>query len=132
MIDEPEHITPGGPTAEERNWAMASHLGTAIAVLVGGWFVNILVPLLLWLWKKEQSAFVADHAREELNFQISLTLYVVLAVVLAVLTLGIALLLIIPVAIVFVIVVIYVIIRASLAASRGERYRYPLTMRFVR
>lgn len=120
-----------GPGESDRNWAMFVHVGTLISLFAGGWLVNILVPLVGYLWKRESSTFVADHAREELNFQISLTIYSFVAVLLAILTLGIGLLVLIPVGIIVGIVVVVVMIRAALAASRGQQYRYPLTLRFV-
>lgn len=124
--------TPGdGPSSDDRNLAMLVHVGTLISLFIGGWGVNIIVPLIGYLWKRESSPFVAEHSREELNFQISLTIYTIVAIVLAVLTLGIGLLVIIPLGLVVGIVVIYVMIRAALAASRGEQYRYPLTLRLV-
>lgn len=135
MTDLPSAPGPGGPVgpgSDERNLAMATHVGTAIAVVVGGWFVNVLVPLGVWLWQRERSPFVRQHALEELNFQISLTIYAVVAFVVTVLTLGLGLLLIIPIALLLVVVVVYTMVRASIAGSRGEPYRYPLTMRLVR
>ena len=40
---------------------------------------QIVVPLVIWLAKKDESPFIADHARESLNFQISMTLYFVIS-----------------------------------------------------
>lgn len=122
---------PAGPTGDERNLAMLTHLGTGAAVILGGWLVNILVPLGVWLWQRQRSQFVRQHALEELNFQLSLTIYAVIAIVVAVLTLGLGLLVIVPIGLLLVIVVIYVMVRASIAGARGEPYRYPLTMRLV-
>jgi EpsI family protein len=82
---------PGEATADERNLAMLMHLLTLISLLLGGWFVHILVPLVAWLWKRETSPFVAAHSREQLNFEISLTLYAIVAGLLALLTLGLGL-----------------------------------------
>ncbi len=123
---------PGeGSTDSDRNLAMLVHVVTLISLFAGGWLVNVLIPLVGYLWKRESSTFVADHSREELNFQISLTIYSLVAALLAILTLGIGLLVIIPVVLVVGVVVIYVMIRAALAASKGEPCRYPLTLRLV-
>ena len=122
---------PGEPNGDDRNLAMLVHVGTLISLFLGGWGLNIVIPLIGYLWKRESSSFVASHSREELNFQISLTIYSLVAVALAFLTLGIGLLVIIPIGLIAGIAVIFVMIRAALAASRGEEYRYPLTMRFV-
>lgn len=127
----PAEAQPGAPSADERNLAMAMHIATLLVLLTGGWLLNVLVPLAGMLWKREGATFLADHSREQLNFQISLMLYVVIAGLLALLTLGLGLLVIIPIGIVVGIIAIVVMIRAALAASRGEAYRFPLTLRLV-
>lgn len=121
-----------GPTDGERTFAMAMHVVTLVALLTGGWLLNVIVPLVGMLWKGDTSAFVREHSREQLNFQISLIIYSVIAVVLVVLTLGIGLLAIVPLAIILGIVVLVVMVIAALAANRGEHYRFPLTIRLVR
>ena len=126
-----EPADPSEPSGDDRNLAMLVHVGTLVSLFIGGWGVNIVVPLIGYLWKRESSSFIADHSREELNFQISLTIYAIVAIVLGVLTLGIGFLVLAIPALIAVVVVIVVMIRAALAASRGEQYRYPLTMRFV-
>lgn len=131
MEQLPHEGTPGSPSSDDRNLAMLVHVGTLITIFWGGLGVNILVPLIGYLWKRDRSAFIAEHSREELNFQISLTLYIVLAGLLVIFTLGLGLLLVIPIALVIGVMMIIVMIRAALAASRGEAYRYPITMRFV-
>ena len=49
----------------------------------------------------------------------------------ALVTFGVGLLLIVPVAIAAAVAILIVIILATMAASRGEDYRYPLTIRFI-
>ena len=132
MMTEQLPGDPGsaGPTESERNWAMAMHLVTLGVMFLGGW--QVVVPLVGLLWKGGESGFVADHSREQLNFQISLIIYTVVAFVLAVLTLGIGLLVIVPIALLVGLVVIIVTILAAVAANRGDAYRFPLTIRMVR
>ncbi|MGH3361573.1 MAG: DUF4870 domain-containing protein [Nocardioides sp.] len=123
---------PGGaPTSDDRTWAMAAHLGA----LVTAWFAfGFLAPLLVML-AKDKDPFVRRHAVESLNFQISLLIYsvvgTVLAVVIAVVTLGIGLLILVPVILVILVLALFAIIQASMRASNGEDYRYPLTLRFI-
>src|SRR5438270_6139785 len=57
------------PTPEERSWGLLAHLSALIASLLGG--LTFLGPLVVWLIKKDQSPFVADQAKEALNFQIA-------------------------------------------------------------
>ncbi len=125
-------IPPGGaPTDEQRNWAVAAHIGA----LVTAWFAfGFLAPLLVML-VKPNDPFVRRHAVESLNFQISLLIYsvvgTVVTLVIALLTLGIGLLVLIPVILVILVLALVAIIQATMRASRGEDFRYPLTLRFV-
>jgi uncharacterized Tic20 family protein len=119
---------PAAPTSEERNWALAAHVGS----LVAAWFaLAFLAPLIVLLVKGKDSAFVRRHAVESLNFQLSMLIYLGIAFVLALVTLGIGLVIIVPVAIVVGIVYLVVVILATVKASNGEDYRYPLTIRMV-
>src|SRR6185312_9833899 len=56
------------PTQDERTWGLIAHLSSLIAWLVALPFVG---PLVVWVIKKDQSPFVADQAKESLNFQIA-------------------------------------------------------------
>lgn len=51
-----------------RNWAMGCHLA-ALTCYVGIPFGNILGPLLVWLFKKDEYALVDEHGKEALNFR---------------------------------------------------------------
>ncbi len=110
-------------SSEERNLAVLSHLGAFVGYAIP--FGNILVPLILWIMRREHSVFVGDNARESLNFQISISIYAVVCFALLFVLIGFVLL---PALAVFQIV--YVVL-AALAARRGEVYRYPLTIRFL-
>lgn len=118
-------ITP--LTDQERTWATLTHLlsgALAVATPVPG----IIVALVLWLVKKDESSFLDDHGREAVNFWISVLLYALVIIPIAtVLTCGMGVLLYIPM---FIIAVIAVI-QATMAASRGEFYRYPMTIRLI-
>lgn len=115
--------TGGGVTPEEANWAVAAAL-----LAFGGYvmpLLNIAGPAAIWVAKRDESPFVEAHAREALNFQISMTLYIMVASALIFVLIGFVLL---PVLVVFDVVVIIV---AALRASRGELYRYPLSLRLI-
>ena len=113
---------PAGPTSEERTWALAAHVGS----LVAAWFaMGFIAPLVVMLLKGKESPFVRRHAVESLNFQISLLIYLVISVILVFLLVGILLLAALGV---FALVVI---ILATVAASNGQDYRYPLTIRLI-
>lgn len=113
---------PAVPTSEERNWALAAHVGTFVAAWVA---MGFLAPLVIMLVKGKDSAFVRRHAVESLNFQISLLIYLVVSFVLAFVLIGFVLLAAVAV---FALVVI---ILATVKAANGEEYRYPLCIRMV-
>ena len=111
-------------TRDELNWAMLSHL-LALVGYVGVPFGNVIAPLIIYLMKKDESPFVADQARESLNFQISVCIYLLISGVLVLILIGFLLL-----AVVWVAGAILTII-ASVKAANGEAYRYPLTLRLI-
>jgi uncharacterized Tic20 family protein len=125
---QPYQAAAPPPTQPERNWAMAAHLGSFVAAYVA---LGLLAPLLVLLVKGNDSPFVRRHSVESLNFQITVLVWAAIAVVLAVVTLGVGLLVIVPVAGLVAILYLVVVILASVRASNGEEFRYPLTWRLV-
>ena len=129
-MSAPQSYETGGvaPTSQERNWAMAAHLGSFVAAYVA---LGLLAPVVVLLVKGNESRFVRAHAVESLNFQITTLIWFVAAVLLGLVTFGLALIVIIPVAIAYAIFYLIVVIIAGVRASGGDAYRYPLTLRFV-
>lgn len=116
---------PGAsPSPDERTWAMIAHLSAFALFLVpfGG---NIIGPLVVWLARRERSAFVAAQAREALNFNISVSLAGILCALLVLVFVGILL------GVVLFIAWICATIVAAVRASEGIDYRYPITLRLV-
>jgi uncharacterized protein len=120
---------PSAIPSESRNWAMGAHLSALIAAFVGG--LSLLGPLIVWLIKKDEDAFVAHHAKEALNFNISVLIYMAAAIVLSIVTLGIGLIVVVPVGILAFLGWLVVTILAAVKASNGEGYRYPVTIRLI-
>ncbi|MDM7912254.1 MAG: DUF4870 domain-containing protein, partial [Methanotrichaceae archaeon] len=104
---------------------MVCHLSALIGLL-GLPFLNIVGPLVVWLWKKDHYAFVEDQGKESLNFQISMTLYGIVAGILTLILIGWVLL-----GIIWIVNLVLVIIAAS-NANKGEAYRYPFNLRLIR
>jgi len=124
-----------GPTVEEKQWAMFAHLSVLLGGLLssafGGWgyFIG---PLVIWLVKKDTMPFVADQAKEALNFAITVSGVFVILWILTVMTLGIGGLLTIPLMLIVGIAALVLTIIAAVRANNGEAYRYPLTLRLVK
>jgi len=106
----------------DRNICVFVHLSLLLGAAVLG-PLTFLIPLVLWLTRKDESGFVDDHGREVLNFCISFAL---LTFLLPITIIGIAF---VPV---LWIVGLVNVIRGAMAAHGGEYFRYPLTIRFLR
>ncbi len=113
-----------GYTKDERMWAMIAHLSAVVGFIIP--FGNIIAPLLIWILKKDESAFINDQGKEALNFQISVTIYAIVCVILIFVVIGILLIIILGIGI-----LIFVII-ASINSYDGKAYRYPLTIRIIK
>jgi len=114
----------GVPTAEERQWALVAHLSGLVASALGGF--AFLGPLVVWLVKKDQSAFVADQAKEALNFQIAVTIALLVSFGIAIVTcVGVILFPIVGIG------SLLFSILAAVEANKGVYYRYPYSIRLI-
>lgn len=127
VLPDPPGLGSLTPT-EERNWAMASHFGALVSAAVA---MGFLAPLGVLLFLGSRSEFVRRHATESLNFQITLLIYLAVAFVITAVTVGLGLLVLIPVAAVAAVLALVAVILATLAASRGKDFTYPLTFHFI-
>jgi uncharacterized Tic20 family protein len=121
-------------TQNDRNYSSITHLSG-----FAGWFFpfgNIIAPLILWMAKKNENAYIDAHGKAAVNFQLSLILYGFLLAILILpitfLTLGLGLIAIILALIPVLILKIVLIISASLKANNGEYYEYPFTIEFIK
>jgi uncharacterized Tic20 family protein len=112
---KPAEMSP----ADEKLWATLIHLG--------GIIFGFLPALIGYLVLKDRGPFIHDHTKTALNFQISLIIYSIGLAVIGIITLGIGFLLFIP----FGIAAVIFMIIAAVAANNGQRYQYPLTIKFV-
>ncbi|MEX1281190.1 MAG: DUF4870 domain-containing protein [Acidimicrobiia bacterium] len=109
-------------TRESQDWAVAAHL-SAFVGLFG--IPSLLGPLVVWLVRRDD-AYVESQARDALNFNLSFLLYGLVSALAVIVLVGLVALPIVAITW-FVLVIV-----ASVAASRGEAYRYPFTIEFVR
>jgi uncharacterized protein len=105
------------PSSDDKNIATVTHLGGTVFSFIPG--------LTVWILKKDDSAYVADQAKEALNFQITVLMAAFVAQLLMWVLIGFALFpLIILANIVFCII-------AAISTSKGEAYRYPFCLRLI-
>jgi uncharacterized Tic20 family protein len=82
--------------------------------------------LIVWLAKRGDSPEIDEHGKESLNFQISMLIYNVIAGLLCLVLIGFIIL-----AILHILNLVLVIV-ASIQASEGKFYRYPITIRLIK
>jgi hypothetical protein len=105
-------------------WAVFAHLSAYVGL-------PFILPLIIYLVKRNESAFVAENAREALNFHLTLILYCFVCGLFTIFLFCTFF----PLAILFVAVLglvpLILSILAAVRASEGGVFRYPCTLRLV-
>ncbi len=116
-------MTTAVAPAEVRNWVTACHASALAGLVIP--FGNVIGPLVVWLMKRDASPLIDREGKESLNFQISMTLYLLIS--------GLMIFILIGIPLVFVISVTDLILTivGTVNAANGTTYRYPLTIRFL-
>jgi len=105
------------PSNDDKNIATITHLG--------GTVFSFVPALIVWILKKDDSEFIADQAKEALNFQITIILAQFIAWILAWILIGFFFIFII-----WLLNIVFCII-AAISTSKGETYRYPFCLRLI-
>jgi uncharacterized protein len=108
-----------------RTWSVLCHASALVGFFVP-WAGHILGPLIVWLAKRGDSPEIDEHGKESLNFQISMLIYNLIAGVLCLVLIGFVIL-----GILHILNLVLVIV-ASIQASEGKLYRYPITIRLIK
>jgi uncharacterized Tic20 family protein len=111
-------VAATAPSKDDCNLAMVGHLL--------GIFTGFVGALILWLVKRDDSAFLADNLREALNFEISLCIATVVVEFISHGALGKLL-----GGVLFITNLVFCVMAAR-EASDGKRYRYPYSLRLVK
>ncbi len=119
-------------TQEIRTYAALIHLSPIIGSLVSGGLLNFLLPLILWLIRRNEHVFIDETGKEVVNFQISLLIYYVVGIALAIATLGLGLIILIPLWLILSVLTIIFAVIGAIQASDGKIYRYPLNLRLIK
>lgn len=117
--------------SNQRTWALAAHASGPAGLLLSAMLLGFLGPLVIYLAKRDESEFVADQAKEALNFQLTCFVLHVGLILSVVFTLGIALVLAIPLFALLWVLELVLGLVAALRAYEGHRYRYPIALRFL-
>ena len=105
------------PSNDDKNIATVTHLG--------GTVFSFIPALIVWILKKDDSVYIADQAKEALNFQITVLIAQFIAGVLAIILIGFLLM-----GIIWLVNVVLCVI-AAISSSKGETYRYPFCLRLI-
>ncbi len=119
-----QSTSPTSVPKAECDWTLGMHLST----FSGGIFPagNILGPLIIWMIKRDTMPFLSQEAKNCINFQISMTIYLIISTILCLFFVGFFF--------IFVIVVLDLVctIQAAIRGSAGKSYRYPFTIQFIK
>ncbi|MBV8634872.1 MAG: DUF4870 domain-containing protein [Burkholderiaceae bacterium] len=111
-------VVTTAPSKDDSTMAMLAHLL--------GFVLSFIPSLVIWLIKKDESPFVAQEAKEALNFQITLVIGHAIAMALTIIAIGAFLF-----PLLWILNIVFCII-AAVTASKGQAYRYPFTLRLVK
>ena len=127
MDQQPLPPPPPAPatSSDIRTWCVLCH-AAALLGLFFHFLGHLLGPLIVWLVKRGESPEVDAHGKESLNFQISMLIYDAIAAILCIVLIGI------PILIALWVLNTVLVIIASIQASEGKFYRYPLTIRLTK
>lgn len=108
-------------------WIAALHLSTVINI--------VIIPLLIWSYKKRDNSMIDKHGRAVMNFQLTMTIMLFgAALIYAIVLPGIILLTMIPFALLILIGLFcfYQGISNTIKILNNKPYRYPLSIPFLK
>lgn len=116
--------------SDEKLWGTLAHMG----FVIGGF----ITPLVIWLVQRDKSEFVANHAKEALNFQLTVMGAFLVGFVLMILGFALGPLVIVTTILMFIVFLVAGVgslvlgIMALIEANKGNHYRYPVNFRFIK
>jgi uncharacterized Tic20 family protein len=117
---------PQPTSQQDLSTAKWAHLGALLAVVLTGGTLGWLVPLIIRLNNGRRSAFVEEHAKEALNYQLTILIVIVIGWLTVLFIIG---------GVIFLALVICTLvfsISGFSAAGRGLGYRYPICIRMIK
>ncbi len=124
MSEELNAAATNGVSQEDRNMGLLCVLLQFLTYFTG--FGGLIAPLIVWMMKKDSSAFIDQVGKETVNFQISLIIYGFVCFLLCFVFIGLILFPLLGLAALILIVI------AALKAKDGIVYRYPLCIRLIK
>ena len=132
---EAMNVQTQSPSLSDRQWAAGAHVAALLAAMMTSLWAGVagaIAALLVWMLVRDKSAFATEHAKEAVNFNLSMFIYAAIAVLLVVFTLGIGLIVALPMWLVLALAWIVCTLLAAFKAYDGQPYRYPITIRLFK
>ena len=123
------------PSQTDRQWAAGAHAGALLLALLTSWAAGIagaVAAFVVWMVVRDKYGFAAEHAREALNFNVSMFIYAAISFLVLVFTLGIGIIVLLPLWIVLGLMWLVCSLIATFKAYDGQTYRYPATIRLFK
>ena len=125
---QPTENTTPDTSASESSEASKDARTMALLAHILGIFTSFVVPLIIWLIKKDDDEFIANQAKEALNFHITVIIAYFAITIIGIVNMSIGFILYT----VLGIGVLVLGIIAGLKANDGIAYRYPCTIRLIK
>ena len=107
----------------EKQYAMFIHISQFAGVIIPG--LGWILPLVLWLTKKDTSSYIDANGKIAMNWIISCFLYAIGATILTFILIGIPLLIALGIcSLIFTII-------GAIRANDGILWPYPLSIKFI-
>ena len=132
---EAMNVQTHSPSLSDRQWAAGVHVAALRAAMMTSLWAGVagaIAALIVWMLVRDKSAFATEHAKEAVNFNLSMFIYAAIAVLLVVFTLGIGLIVALPMWVVLALAWIVCTLLAAFKAYDGQPYRYPITIRLFK
>ena len=132
---EAMNVQTHSPSLSDRQWAAGAHVAALLAAMLTSLWAGVagaIAALVVWMLVRDKSAFATEHAKEAVNFNLSMFIYAAIAVLLVVFTLGIGLIVALPMWLVLALAWIVCTLLAAFKAYDGQPYRYPITIRLFK
>ncbi len=112
-----QNVSQGEVASNEKNLSIIVHIGSL--------FLGFLLPLIVYLISDDKP-FAKENSKNALNFQITVAIAGIASGILAIILIGIL------TGLAVIVLDIIFCIKAGISASKGEVYKYPLAINFLK
>ena len=103
---------------DSKFWLVTLHLSN--------FFCIVVIPLVIWAWKKDEDYEINRQGKDVINFQLSMTIYLFASSILVFVLVGIVFLIVI-----WWYIAIITIINTIKVVTEND-YKYPLSIKFIK